>query len=292
MNRKKITFLLRVIFFQLLALISFSCSTTDDIEELPTPVEQPNIQTFTVMTFNITGNKWSSNKDVINSIILNHQVDILGTQELSGNIKSEFMQLLGENYSIVETFDDLNVNLSPIIYNNQRFNLLDFGYKETPICGPRRFVNWALFKNLDNDQTFFFYNNHLCRGEEESQKQHGVDLIELMTEHQNKETNYRGIVTGDFNASEGTDLVDFILGKKSLTLNNTEYLNNLSIEDTWQLVNPNQNKPSQGNVAIDWIFCTSNWRVENSLVDTSNSESGGTPPSDHYPLITIFSNDL
>jgi exonuclease III len=200
-------------------LLLFSCSSEDtttipdnDIIEMNDDPEQGEIDEFKVMSYNISGNAFSTHKDSLIAIIKRNTIDILWAQELTGSIKSEFMSLLGSNFSLIETFpNNPNVSTHNIVYNHQTFSVIDFGYFETEFCGVRRFINWALLEKLDDNTQYYMYNNHLCHSDLELRKQHLVDLIDLMETHQIQTgINYKAIITGDFNSNTTTEYIAYI----------------------------------------------------------------------------------
>ena len=278
-------------------LLLFSCSSEDtttitdnDIIEMDDDPEQGEIDEFKVMSYNISGNAFSTHKDSLIAIIKRNTIDILGAQELTGSIKSEFMSLLGSNFSLIETFPtDPNVSTHNIVYNHQTFSVIDFGYFETEFCGVRRFINWALLEKLDDNTQYYMYNNHLCHSDLELRKQHLVDLTDLMETHQIQTgINYKAIITGDFNSNATTEYIAYILGNGTLTIGAEVFTNPVTIIDTWDAINPNTTKPSQIGMSIDWVFATPNIEVISSSVDLSGANSQGVFPSEHSPVITTF----
>ncbi|WP_166627764.1 endonuclease/exonuclease/phosphatase family protein [Tenacibaculum caenipelagi] len=277
---KKFSFL----FFFIIISCSVNNSSESDIEN---EIEETE---FKVMSYNISGGTFSTYKDSIISLIKKNAPDILGVQELSGSIKSEFLSFLGSSYSIIETFpSNVNINTHNIIYNNRLFNVTNFGYFETETCGPRRFINWTLLKRKDNNEEYYIYNNHLCNSDLELRKQHLIDLVNLMVEHKAQfGGDYKAIITGDFNSGLDTEFIQFILGKESLTIDLDTYINPVNIIDTWREINPTITKPSQGEISVDWIFSTPNIEIISSSVDMTGTNTQNEFPSDHSPVITVF----
>ncbi|WP_428740247.1 endonuclease/exonuclease/phosphatase family protein [Tenacibaculum sp.] len=277
---KKFSFL----FFFIFISCSDNNSSESNIENESEEIE------FKVMSYNISGGTFSTHKDSIISLIKKNSPDILGAQELSGSIKSEFLSLLGLSYSIIETFpSNVNISTHNIIYNNRLFNVTNFGYFETETCGPRRFINWALLKRKDNNEEYYIYNTHLCNSDLELRKQHLIDLVDLMDEHKAQfGADYKAILTGDFNSGLDTEFIQFMLGKESLTINLNIYINPVDIIDTWREVNLTDTKPSQGEISVDWIFSTPNIETISSSVDMTGTNSQNEFPSDHSPVITVF----
>ncbi len=278
-------------------MLLFSCSSEDsttitdnDAIEVDDDPEQGEIEEFNVMSYNISGGTFSIHKDSLIAIIKRNTIDILGAQELSGMIKSEFMSLLGSSFSLIETFPtDPNASTHNIVYNNQTFSVIDFGYFETEFCGARRFINWSFLEKLDDNVQYYVYNNHLCRTDLELRKQHLVDLTNLMETHQTQEgTDYKAIITGDFNSNATTEYIAYMLGNGTLAIGTDVFTNPITIIDTWDAINPNTTKPSQFGVAIDYIFSTTNMNIISSSVDLSGANSQGVFPSEHSPVITTF----
>jgi exonuclease III len=271
-----------VLIISIFAILYSACS---DYNEKIIADEDIESVSFNAMSFNISGITFAQNKDSITALILRNDVNLIGVQELNGSNKTELISLLGNNFSLIETFPTATTqNSHPIIYNNQSFLLIDSGYFETQLCRARRFINWALVEKKNTKKLYYFYNNHLCRGDEELKKQHLIDLTNLMNLHYN-ETEYYAIVVGDFNSNESSANIQYLLGNQSLTLAQNNYNNPIPLVDTWSLANPGITKPSQRNTSIDWIFSTSNIEVIDARVDLSGVNTQGEYPSDHSPVV-------
>ena len=120
----------------------------------------------------------------------------------------------------------------------------------------------------------FLINTHFDHKGRESRKQAALLLKKRI---QKLEKDARVIVTGDFNAKEGSDPYLGLVGGNIL--------------DTYRMAHPNRsekestlsgwNGRTSGN-RIDWVLCTRNFRVLSAKID--RSEFGGRYPSDHYPV--------
>lgn len=282
-------FLKRLSFLFVITVITISCSDDDSTTSVETETET-EITVFKVMSYNISGVTFLTHKDSIVAQIQRNAIDVLGVQELRGTNKTELTTALGGDYSLLETFpSDTNISTHNIVYNNQTFSAIDYGYFETQLCGPRRFINWALLEKRDDNKQYYIYNNHLCNTDLELKKYHLVDLVNLMETHQTQAgAEYKAIITGDFNSSEGTEFIEFVLGNGSLTIDTDTLTNPVNIIDSWNAINPGTAKPSQGNVAVDWVFATPNIEIVSSSVDMSGANAQNELPSDHSPVITSF----
>ncbi len=282
--QNKLNFLIRLSF---LFVITISCSNDDSTSNIEI---EPEVTEFKVMSYNISGVTFLTHKDSIVAQIQRNAIDILGVQELRGTNKTELTTALGSDYSLLETFpSDTNISTHNIVYNNQTFSAIDYGHFETEICGPRRFINWALLEKRDDNTQYYIYNNHLCNTDLELRKHHLVDLVSLMETHQTQTgTDYKAIITGDFNSAEGTEFIEFVIGNGTLTIDADTFTNPVNIIDSWNAINPNTAKPSQGNVAVDWVFATPNVEIISSSVDMSGANAQNELPSDHSPVITTF----
>lgn len=282
---------LKIAFLSLLMVLAGIACSSSNSETTDTDVDPPadTSTEFSVMSYNIRGNTFSTHKATIVSQIQNNSIDILGIQELGGTNKAELTNALGNGFSLIETFPASPTNSTHnIVYNNQTFSIIDFGYQEVDICGLRRFINWVLLEKKNTSTRYYIYNNHLCQSDLELRKRHLVELVTLMEAHRSQSgANYRAIVTGDFNSGSGTEFINFLLQNGSLTIGSDTFTNPVQIIDTWNAIHPGSAKPSQGNVAIDWIFATPNIGIENVSADTSTNAQNQLP-SDHYPIVTIF----
>ena len=88
-------------------MLLFSCSSedtttipgSDTIEMDDDP--QGEINEFKVMSYNISWNTFATHKDSLITIIKRNTIDILGAQELTGSIKTEFSSIVWSNFSFI-----------------------------------------------------------------------------------------------------------------------------------------------------------------------------------------------
>jgi len=105
----------------------------------------------------------------------------------------------------------------------------------------------------------------------------------LMNEHSSLGVSL--ITVGDFNATRCSEVMQFLLEQTPVNYGNATYTNPLSLDDSWDIANPNTIKPgtvgnSSNGMAIDWIIVNTGLKVSKAIVDTNSSGA-----SDHLPLI-------
>jgi endonuclease/exonuclease/phosphatase family metal-dependent hydrolase len=89
------------------------------------------------------------------------------------------------------------------------------------------------------------------------------------------------VITGDFNSGEGSRPYQFLVGGNLI--------------DTFRSAHPTRTEEESTFTAwkgrlignrIDWVLCSSNFRVLSAEINRSNEN--GRYPSDHYPVTAIL----
>ncbi len=278
-------------------------------------------QNLTVASYNIRnenqgdvdkGNGWKQRCPVIAQLILFHDFDIFGAQEvLYGQLTDMLGQLPGYAYIGVGRNDGLNGGeFSPIFYKENKFKLLQSGHfwlsetQDEPNVGwdaaLPRICTWGKFKLKDDGNTFWFFNLHLDhKGVKARLESSKLVIQKIKTICGNDPV----ILTGDFNVDQTSEGYK-ILSSSEILSDSYELAGiRYALNGTANAFNPNL----KTNSRIDHIFVSKDFQVVRYgvLTDSYRSEvsnsaeevkSGNFPkeltlhqydirlPSDHYPV--------
>ncbi|HBL77024.1 MAG: endonuclease [Bacteroidetes bacterium GWF2_42_66] len=278
-------------------------------------------QKLTVASYNIRyenqgdadkGNGWKQRCPVITQLILFHNFDIFGAQEvLHGQLTDMLGQLPGYAYIGVGRSDGKNEGeFAPIFYKEDKFKLLQSGHfwlsetQDKPNVGwdaaLPRICTWGKFKLKDDGNTFWFFNLHLDHKGVNARLESSKLVIQKIREMCGKDPV---VLTGDFNVDQTSEgykiLCSSELLRDSYELAEIRY----ALNGTANAFNPNLKTDSR----IDHIFVSKGFNVQRYgvLTDSYRSEtsksseeikSGNFPkeltlhqydirlPSDHYPV--------
>jgi endonuclease/exonuclease/phosphatase family metal-dependent hydrolase len=181
-----------------------------------------------VMTFNIrydnpgdSLNNWQYRKDVAAEIIREYDVDLLGTQEVLANQLNDLKERLPQ-YAVIgagRTDGKEAGEYSAIFYKKDKFEAEKSGYfwlSETPeVAGSKgwdgaceRMATWAVLKDKHTGKRLFFINTHLDHVGKVARRE-GVKL--LMERTKEACNGLPVIITGDFNASPESEVIQLVL---------------------------------------------------------------------------------
>jgi len=279
------------------------------IENPDTDTPSETAENITIMEYNVGSSDWEGNKDAVIERITTNDPDILGAIEASTTPRSYLEDNLSD-YDLLETFgDNPNVSESHIFYRKGMFNVLDSGYElmetYTGYMGPDRYVNWAKFEEISTDNPFYVYASHILMvdlfdPEDDKtigQYNHVEGMTQLMNTHasDNLPMIIPMITLGDFNATESSDVMRFLLDQTPITYDDgTMITNPIVLNDSWYEANPSTTKPSTvsgpSTSSIDWILTTPDINVVSAIIDETDND--GVYPSDHYPLMISINFEL
>ena len=252
-----------------------------------------------IMSFNIRlgvandgENHWDKRKELVLQTIQNFGPDLLGLQEV-WHMQEEYLKEKLPGY----VYYGRSRRMKPregeqcaVMYRKDRFEMVKantFWLSETPDVVESkswdsslpRIANWTLLKDKKNKKSkVFFINTHFDHKGRESRKQAALLLKKRV---QSLTADACVIITGDFNAKEGSDPYTGLVGGKILDTFRISHKNPTEGESTLS----GWNGRTTGN-RIDWVLCSQNYRVLSANID--RSEFGGRYPSDHYPVTTIL----
>ena len=260
-----------------------------------------------VMSFNIRygtandgDNHWSKRKEFLVATIAAFGPDLLGTQETLAD-QRDFIKA---NLSGYEAFgvgrDDGKDRgeMAALFYRTARFEKLDGGHfwlSGTPdTVGSKgwdaalpRIATWVKLKDLKKKDAkpILFLNTHFDHRGQQA-RQEAAKLIRQKIQELGTDCNL--IVTGDFNADEGSEPYGalFAIDKEKAS----------PLVDTFRIANPNKGKTEgtfsefkanqTSGLRIDWIGCSRNWQIKAAGID--RTERSGHTPSDHFPVTAVL----
>lgn len=260
-----------------------------------------------VMSFNIRygtaddgENHWDRRKEFVVETIQAFDPDLLGTQETLGFQRDYLAENLPgyENLGVGREDGKEEGEMMALFYNRDRFEKLDGGHfwlSETPeVVGSKswdsslpRMVTWVKLRDRKNPSAkpIAYFNTHFDHRGEEARRE-SARLIRRQIASLGKECSI--IVTGDFNAGEGSDPYDALFGvveeQKS------------PVVDTYRGVHSTSQEPagtfsgfkegSKYGPRIDWIGASRDWEIVSAEIDRTSRD--GRTPSDHYPVTAVL----
>ncbi len=260
-----------------------------------------------VMSFNIRygtakdgENHWDSRREFVVQTIAAFDPDLLGTQETLGFQRDYLDEHLPthEAFGVGRDHGDERGEMTAVLYRRDRFEKLDGGHfwlSETPdVPGSKswdtsltRMVTWLKLKDLKAKRTpvVWFFNTHFDHRGKEARRESACLIRRRVSEMTNGQ---RTIVTGDFNAAEGS--------APYLALFAEDEGEQSPLVDTFRVTHPEREghegtfsgfkaEPSR-NGRIDWIGCTRDWTIKSADIDRTARD--GRTPSDHLPITAVL----
>ena len=176
-----------------------------------------------VMTSNILADRWvgESRKtmypvvpqraEIYAAMLAVYQPDLIGVQESDmpwvealPSYLNELKIGYGLDYTWIENrYEDL-ANLTSIIYNSTRFELLDHGTSEYGYCNHTaykcRMLTWGVFRDQSDGKTYALMNTHFgTEGKEQSVEYEIPPAVDRIGKLTTQYENIRIFSTGDFN---------------------------------------------------------------------------------------------
>jgi endonuclease/exonuclease/phosphatase family metal-dependent hydrolase len=260
-----------------------------------------------VMTFNIRygtandgENRWDLRKDFVVETIEAFDPDLLGTQE-TVLFQRQYLEEKLEGYEAwgVGREDGKEAGeQTTLFYKSRRFERTDGGHfwlSETPDepgskswdSSLPRIASWVKLKDRERSKAkpLLFVNTHFDHRGAEARLQSAKLIREQIAK---LGEGCRVIVTGDFNAGEGSPpyvaLFGAVEGEAS------------SVRDAYRLVHP-EKRDDEGSFSgfvagakqgarIDWIGASREFAVQSATIDRTERE--GRTPSDHFPVTAVL----
>ena len=250
-----------------------------------------NVASFNLRmdTRNDGDNAWPNRKEMVNSLIRFHELDIIGTQE---GFKHQLDDILSAgDYAYVGGGRDDGRDAgehSAILYNKKRLKVVDkgdFWFSETPgVPGKgwdatccNRICSWAQFRDRKSGKEFFVFNSHYDHQGKMARRNSSLLLLAKIDSIAGKSTVF---ATGDFNAVPDSEPIQIIY--RSGLLKDSYLITKRPPYGTTGTFN--SFKPDTPMIdRIDYIWVTPDVTVEKYGV--LNDMHDGRFPSDHFPVV-------
>lgn len=251
-----------------------------------------------VMTFNMRydnpedgENNWHFRRERAAEVIVSHDIDVFGTQELLVNQLNDLKELL-PGYAAVGVGREDGAEageFSAVFFKRDRFTPLESGtfwLSETPeVAGSRgwdgaceRVATWVVLRDKSGRE-FLFINTHLDHVGQVARDE-GVSL--LMKRIGSLRGERPVILTGDFNSEPGSSVVAHV--QKDGVLRDVKAVAPLKLGTAWSFSDFGQ-LPEAERPLLDYIFVSGGFDADRYevLPDTL----GGGYVSDHAPVMAV-----
>jgi endonuclease/exonuclease/phosphatase family metal-dependent hydrolase len=254
-------------------------------------------ETLRVLSFNVRyanprdgANIWENRKDLLMRTVRDADPDLMGTQELLKPQGDDIASALPEFtwFGVGRRGDSTDEHMG-VFYRKDRLTLLNSGNfwlsETTHIPGSiswnmslPRMVTWGRFRTKAGKE-FILLNTHFAhRAQDEEARrksaQHIANRIRSM------DADLPVVITGDFNAPAGGETYNILVPL---------------LRDAWKEARKKSGpegtfhgfsgKP--GEARIDWILYRGPWEALESHCLTTHE--GSRYPSDHFPILAVFS---
>lgn len=259
-----------------------------------------------VMTFNIRFDNptdsiysWDNRKRMVFQLLDQRKPAIIGLQEALKK-QIEEIQLALPSYKHVGVGREDGVDggeFSPIFYDSTRFTQLNqgtFWLSETPqVPGSKswgtactRIVTWVILKEVKSGKIIYCYNTHFDHISDKAR----LESAKMIQKHMK---NFAGgeevLVTGDFNSNQQGSAYKQLVDRTSIyPLNDTRKLAGIHATGPSYSFVGFPFKPSSEGI-IDYIFIKVNSTFKVKSNEIIDFHVGDKYPSDHLPVMTIFS---
>jgi endonuclease/exonuclease/phosphatase family metal-dependent hydrolase len=264
---------------------------------------------FLVMSFNIRygtaddgENSWRFRKELVSSLIADHDPDLIGLQEALRFQIDEIRQaspVYGE-VGVGRNDGKTAGEYCSILYRKGRFDLKSegtFWYSDTPdVPGSigwgnsiTRICTWARLFDRITEREFYLFNTHL---DHRSQLSRERSVLYLSKRIHSREHPEPVILTGDLNAGEDNPAIRYLLGKDPLIkINPGGEPNPVPLIDSFRIARPGAEEVGTFNSfrgisdgeKIDFVFTTDSFEIIDADIVRTHFE--GHYPSDHFPVI-------
>lgn len=269
------------------------------------PAREGGSTVLRVMSFNVRlgvandgPNHWNLRKGLVVRAIKRFDPDLLGTQE-THPFQAEFLQreLPGlVYYGVGRREDPKTGEQCGLMYRKARFEVLDkgtFWLSKTPDrpgtkswdSSLPRIASWVKLRDKqDRGKELVFVNTHFDHRGRQARLE-GAKIIRRRVAELGPKV--RIVVTGDFNAGEGSEPYRALVGPVPAS--------SVELIDTYRAAHPKR-KDGEGTFSawsgrrsgnrIDWVLHTPHFRTRSAAIDSFNED--GRYPSDHYPVTAVL----
>ena len=274
------------------ALTVLSCGTkSKDI-----PIRFANYNMRELMAVDTADRAFYNRLPVIVKRITDYDFDIIGTQEVTYEMRSALFEVLGDTYAIFGSGrkNYANGEGTPIMYKRDRFDLLEkgnFWLSETPDvpgsvswdCSQERLATWGKFLDKKTGKKFIYINTHFDHRGPISRTKAAELLLEKARElGGGLPTFFSGDLNTTISSNEIAVLFDNDIVKDSYSASITEPTGRVSSYYGFDFDRPD------GGSRIDYIFVPKNAKVHSySCIDDDFRYRQYS--SDHCPLLVVVS---
>jgi endonuclease/exonuclease/phosphatase family metal-dependent hydrolase len=258
-----------------------------------------NAQELNVMTYNVrlfvnsdSLDAWPNRKDKLASVVLFHDVDVLGVQEALPEQMADLRERLPRYKSVGVGREDGNNKgeFSAIFYDTVRLQLLQtqtFWLSQTPnVAGSKgwdaaitRIVTWAKFKDKKTKKIFFHFNTHFDHIGPEARRESAKMILQKV---KGIAGNIPVVFTGDFNSRPSDEPIGIITDKSNpLHLTDSKAISQTPHYGPTGTFNGFQSKERDDD-PIDYIFLKGKWKVLKHA--TISQTWQGRFASDHFAV--------
>lgn len=237
-------------------------------------------------------NNWKYRKDNVAKVILFHDADVIGMQEVLHSQLQDLRKRLPEYKFVGVARDDGKEDgeYVPVFFKAKRFEKLKNGTfwlsdnPEIPAKGwdadCKRVVSWVILKEKKSDKEFVVFNTHFDHRGKEARKQSSVLLLSKINEIAG---NRPVIVTGDFNATPESEVIQRILDDNGRnTLSDSRQVARIVYNADWTSHGFGR-APIERRRIIDYVFVNNKCTVLRHGVLTEMIN--GIYLSDHCPVL-------
>lgn len=271
-------------------------------EDSPTWPPPVRVMSFNIRygTANDGENSWPKRREFLWETIRTFDPDLLGTQETLAD-QRDFLKEKLSGYGVEAAGRDDGKEageMAALFYRLERFERLDSGHFwlcETPDqpgskgwdAALPRIATWVRLKDkfAPDGKPVLFLNTHFDHRGRRARLE-SAKLLRRKLESLGQ--GCRMIVTGDFNAGEGSE--------PYLAMFGTDGNSSRELLDTFRIYRPTrQNDEGTFNgfrphavtgPRIDWIACSPDWWVRQAAIDRTTRD--GRVPSDHFPITAVL----
>jgi len=261
-------------------------------------------QELNVMTYNVrlnvqsdSLNAWPNRKDNLVSVVLFHDVTILGVQEALPDQMDDMRQRLPNYKSIgVGREDGKNKGeFSAIFYDTTKLQALQaetFWLSETPtVAGSKgwdaaitRIVTWAKFRDKKTKKIFFHFNTHFDHMGPVARRESAKMILQKVNEIAGTTAV---VFTGDFNSRPSDEPIQIITDTGNpLHLTDSKEISITPHYGPTGTFNGFQSKERDDD-PIDYIFLKGKWKVWKHA--TLSQTWQGRFASDHFAVFAKIS---
>ncbi len=259
-----------------------------------------------VMSFNIRygtaddgENHWDQRREFLVETIREFGPDLLGTQETLGFQKDYIAEQISEleSFGVGRDHGDDEGEMTAIYYRRDRFEQIDGGHfwlSEMPdVPGSiswdsslTRMVSWLKLRDLqsEDEAELFIFNTHFDHRGEQARLESAKLLRRMIDEIAG---DLPVIVTGDFNAGEGSDPYETMFVDDSYRVR---------LRDTFRELHPERGT-DEGTFSgfasenttgdrIDWIGVSEHWTINEAGINRMSRD--GRTPSDHWSVEAVL----